>query len=204
MSRQLSEAISRVQAGEIVIYPTETFYGLGADPYCGAAVEQICVFKQRKPEAGIPLIAASSAFVESIIAEEDEERREQRISLQTKFWPGPLTLVISIKDAVRKKLSPLVLGPDGSLALRVSAESIARELAAGAGGFITTTSANAHNEPPASTVAKASAYFPDLFALAGKDPLQASAPSTIIDIRQSPFRVLREGAISSETLERWM
>ena len=198
------QAGSVVAAGGILAYPTETFYGLGADPFYHDAIEKICELKSRQPEMGIPLIASAPEVVETIVGSESESCSEKRKELQTKFWPGPLTCVITPRDDFLKVCSPLVLGPEQSVAVRVSGLALARELALNSGGFLTTTSANLHGQPPARTAVEVQGYFPELFVLPGADPLTATSPSTIVDVRRFPFTVLREGAIERAALAAWL
>lgn len=184
----LEEARERLLAGEVVAFPTETFFGLAVDPRNDKAVAKLLELKGR--DSSISLIIDSSKRIDEIIAEESPEVQSAREELVAKHWPGPLTLVINPKDI----FSSDIYARDGSLALRCSSHQLARDLAALMGGAITATSANPNAEDPARTVDKAREYFPNIFVLDGSVGGEKKA-STIVDVRELPFKVLREGPI---------
>lgn len=182
-------------AGELVAYPTETFYGLAVDPRNSVAVARLLDIKGRDVGAGISLILDSALRLDQFIASETSEIKEQRLELQARFWPGPLTLVIQPNAKARELFSPEIFAEDGSLALRQSPVVLASELAKLCGGAITATSANPRGEEPAKSAAEVQAYFPDIFVLS-EYAEHGKEPSTIVDVRNLPFKILREGAIS--------
>ena len=180
-------------------YPTETFFGLGADPRNRDAVSRLVLMKSRPDYAGIPLIIDSAERVEEFVAKELPEVKAARVKLQQKYWPGPLTIIIAPRDGLSSEIDPYVFGPDGSLAIRVSPEPIALELARGIGGVITATSANPRGAHPGETASDVRKYFPRISVLGSFNPTvsapKAKLPSTIVDVRSLPFRVTREGVI---------
>lgn len=194
---QIQQAVIKIKAGEVIAFPTETFFGLGVDPCNPKAVEKLLNLKERFLGEGVPLIASDLEVVNSL--EIDDSNFQKRLKLQEKFWPGPLTIVVKIKNS---KLSKDIFAKDNSVALRVSSHEISRMLAKNIGGLITSTSANPHGFPPARTVEDVKKYFPDMFVVDGKG--NATSPSTIVSMLDNQYRVLREGAISSETLKPYL
>ena len=185
----LVEAIDALRSSELVVYPTETFYGLGADPFSSSALERLFAAKGREPGKTIALIAADSASAFELARLVSPVARR----LADSFWPGALTLVLP----ARSRLPAEIVGPDGGVGVRVSSHPVARALAAGLGHPVTATSANRAGEPPAKTLNQARA------ALGGKvkvflegGTLGASAPSTVVAIEDESWRIIRTGAIS--------
>lgn len=195
----LEEGALRIRTGEIVVFPTETFYGLAVDPALPAAVEKLLALKERGISAGVPLIISKSDIADSWAADADEKARQKRLELQERFWPGPLTVVLALKPEAKEMLHAGIFGPGETVAVRVSSGATAQALAEAAGGAITATSANPHGQPPAGKAEQARQYFPTLFVLED-DATQSALPSTIIDSRGFPFRILREGAIPASEL----
>ena len=175
--------------GGIVVYPTDTLYGLGVDPTRRAAVERLCRLKQRQGGTGLPLIAANLTQVETCLGSVPYLGRR----LSDRFWPGPLTLVFT----PRQTLVPGVSAVDGSVAVRVPRCAVACRLAELGGQPITATSANHTGALPAATadgVASQLTSEVDL-VLAGTKPLSGAA-STIVDVRGDDPVLIRKGAIT--------
>ncbi|HSU91431.1 MAG TPA: L-threonylcarbamoyladenylate synthase, partial [Sporolactobacillaceae bacterium] len=169
---RLADGIAALQAGELVVYPTETFYAVGADPFSRAALERLFRVKAREAGHPIGLIAADTSMAFSLAREVPIDARR----LAEAFWPGPLTIVIPARDG----LAPELTGPDG-VAVRVSPNPLARALASGLGHPITATSANLSGHPPAKSIAEARAAFDEKVKvyLEGGN-LSAAAPSTLV------------------------
>ena len=187
--RVLQPAAGALRAGDVVAYPTDTLYGLGVDPTRASPVERLCRLKTRSARAGIPLVAASLAQVESGAGGLPPLGRR----LAARFWPGPLTLVVEPEAA----FAPGVCAGDGSVAIRVPGSLAARRLAALCGGPITATSANRAGRPPAATAAEVVDELGAVVALVLEHPAPlAGAPSTIVDVRGRRPRLVREGAVA--------
>ena len=187
----LRPAADALVAGGIVAYPTDTLYGLGVDPTQAPAVERLCRLKTRAVQAGIPLIAASLAQVESEAGVLPALGRR----LAARFWPGPLTLVVEPGAA----FAAGVCAADGSVAIRVPRVHAARRLAALCGRPITATSANRAGRRPAATAAEVVAALGAAvsFVLDRRAAL-TGPPSTIVDVRGRRPRLVREGAVAWE------
>lgn len=183
----LAEASAVLRAGGVVVFPTETAYGLAADPTSGAAVRRIFAIKGRQETKPLPLVAADAAAVRRVFSVNPALARLSR------RWPAPLTLVLRRRPGQRL---PALLGrKDG--AVRVPASPCARALAQAAGGLATSTSANLSGGPnPYSGAAVRAAFAgraeqPDLLLDAG--PLRKNPPSTIVAVRLGQPVVLRQG-----------
>jgi L-threonylcarbamoyladenylate synthase len=189
----LDDALEALRAGQVIVYPTETFYGLGADPLEPAAMERLFALKRRAPGKPVALIAADRAMAMALAREVPADAHR----LADAFWPGPLTLVLP----ARSDLPPALVGDDGGVAVRVSSHPVARALASQLGRPLTATSANLSGRPPATTLAEARAAFGNkvkVYLEGGK--LDARGPSTVVAFQESGFRVLRAGAISDRQL----
>lgn len=169
-------------------FPTDTLYGLAADPASASAVEKVLAIKGRAPGAALPLVAADL----------DQVRMAGRLSplaerLAARFWPGPLAILIDAAET----LAEGVRAPDGSVAVRVPAHAVARALARAAGTPLTATSANRSGAAPAADARAAlAALGAEVDAIVDAGPARGGAPSTIVDARGAAPRLVREGAIA--------
>lgn len=193
------KAIDILQAGGIVAYPTETFYGLGVKFDIAGSLQRLYDLKKRPKEKAMPLIIGGAELLRMIAAERWLEDIPGFASLlMARFWPGPLTLLMPAK----KGLSEYLSGGTGKVAVRVPGESFALHVARRAGFPITATSANLSGKPPAGTaddVTKYFAYGIDLVIDGGPTP--AGLPSTIVDVSENDFKIVREGVISPDDIE---
>lgn len=189
----MGEAVRALREGHIVVYPTETIYGLAADPFSPLAMDRLFALKGRDAAKTVALIApdAVSAFALASVVPAIARK------LADRFWPGPLTLVLPARDG----LDPSLIGADGGIGVRVSPHPIASALAAGLGHPITATSANLTGQPPATTVAAARCAFGDRVSvyLDGGE-LTASVPSTIVTCDYNGWRIIRAGAITADQI----
>lgn len=188
----LDDGINALKSGELVVYPTETFYGIGADPFSHSAMKRLFAVKAREPDRPIGLIAADIAMAFSIASEIPIDARR----LADAFWPGPLTLVVPARHDMQAQL----IGPDG-VAVRVSSHPIARALASGLGRPITATSANLSGHAPATTLDAARAAFGakvKVYLEGGKS--MGALPSTVVAVSSNDWRIIRAGAISRDQI----
>lgn len=184
----LDDGIAALREGELVVFPTETFYGLGADAYSANALALLFDVKGREKDRPVGLIAADATMAFSIFNEVHPYARR----LADAFWPGPLTIVMQARDG----FTPELCGPEG-VAVRVSSNPVARALAAGLGNPITATSANISGRPPGAALEQAREAFGDKVKvyLEGGN-LMATRPSTVVVLNEDNWQVLRPGAIS--------
>jgi L-threonylcarbamoyladenylate synthase len=183
------EAVDAILRGAVVAYPTDTLYGLAVDPRQGEAVAQLRRVKARFQGGGLTLIAASLSQVESALGPLPPLGRR----LADTFWPGPLTVIFVPAVSLAAGIS----APDGSVAVRVPANALARKLAFAAGFPITATSANSAGETPAATGTEVAQLMGDAVALILEQPdVLRGAPSTIVDIRGAVPALVRAGVVA--------
>lgn len=183
------EAVDAILRGAVVAYPTDTLYGLAVDPRQGEAVAQLRRVKARFQGGGLTLIAASLSQVESALGPLPPLGRR----LADTFWPGPLTVIFV--PAV--SLAAGIPAPDGSVAVRVPDNALARKLAFAAGFPITATSANPAGETPAATGTEVAQLMGDAVALVlEQSDVLRGAPSTIVDIRGAVPTLVRAGVVA--------
>jgi L-threonylcarbamoyladenylate synthase len=165
----------------VILFPTETFYGLGADPRDPQAVERVFALKQREQTKALLVVAADLQQVEGLALVSEPWR--QRLA---HLWPAPLTVVLAARQ-------PLP-GSGATVAVRVPAHPLLRQLLAQVGP-LTATSANLSGQPPACQLAevKELAQAVDLVLDGGRTP--GGLPSTLVDLTTSPPRLLRPGAL---------
>lgn len=179
------EAAERLRAGAVIAYPTEAVYGLGCDPARETAVDRVLKLKNRKPEAGLILIADRyERFLPFVGPVESEWLERARSS-----WPGPITWLFPRAPHVPDWLA----GSHPTIALRIPDHSVCRALCAAFGGAIVSTSANPGGERPARSAAAAAGYFGDGIAGVVEGELGGRRqPSEIRDLATG--RVLRPSA----------
>ena len=190
-----TNAADVVANGGVIAFRTDTFYGLGVDPFNAAAVARIRELKGRDENKPVLLLVSDAAFVERVIA----ERSEIFARTAEKFWPGPLTI---IGRAVARLPSEITAGT-GTVGVRLPADDNVRALIRECGGILTATSANPSGREPARSAAEVAGYFPRRLELIVDDgEVTATEPSTVLDATVSPPRIVREGVIRREEIEQ--
>lgn len=197
---EVAQAIAALNQGRVVAFPTETFYGLGVDPTNAQAVSQLLELKSRLGGQGVPFIIDSPTRAESLCDLSSEALRQRFTKLAKAFWPGPLTLVLPV--AANSKIDPRLLGDGTTIAIRHSSSEIARQLAAGVGGALPATSANPHTLAPASTWQVAAEYFQTSAHILRGETLNATKPSTLVQVSAQGLKLLREGEIAFYEIEK--
>jgi L-threonylcarbamoyladenylate synthase len=177
--------VAALRRGEVVAYPTETFYGLGVDPFNETALERLRTVKGRGEKA-ISMLIEGEAMLARLVA----EIPPIAAGLIQRHWPGALTIALPARAGL-----PAALVSDGCVAVRQSPHPIARALVARFGGPVTTTSANRAGEPPASTAAAVAAALGSACHLLDGGPTTGGAPSTLVRVRGDAVEVLRPGAV---------
>jgi L-threonylcarbamoyladenylate synthase len=188
-------AVAALRRGEIIVFPTETLYGLGADALNLTAVEKIFELKGRDSANPIPLLVADRRMLDTLAAEVPPLAEK----LITSFWPGPLTIVLP----ARKNIPGLLLNSSGGVGVRISSQPIANKLINQLGRPLTATSANPSGKPGARTVEEAKRYFAgkiDIFVNGGELPSKTG--STVIEIRKDSLAIIRAGEIGRAELQR--
>jgi len=190
----ITEAASTIRAGGLVIYPTETVYGLGANARSAKAVDKIFKLKGRGGGKPIP-IAVNSLNMARQVAELTPAAE----ALFKKFLPGPLMIVAK----ARPNVSKILTAGAGKVGIRVPNHQVALKLIEFVGGPITATSANLSGKPAPLTVKEALEQLGknvDVALDVGKCEL--GVPSTVVDITSKRPKVLRRGPISEEEIRK--
>jgi L-threonylcarbamoyladenylate synthase len=188
------QAIASLKRGDVIVFPTETLYGLGADALNPAAVEKVFRLKGRNPDTPIPIIVADQAMLKGLV----EKIPPIAQKLMEQFWPGPLTLVLQAVPGTPKQL----LNGTGGVGVRISSEAIATQLARQLGRPLTATSANPSGQQAASTIEQAQSYFAgeiEIFLDGGKLPSKTG--SSVVEVIDDCIKIIREGEISVAQLE---
>ena len=189
----IEDAIDALRAGELVVYPTETFYGIAADPSSKSALKRLFAIKERDAAKTVAMIAADTRSAFSLAREVPPIARR----LAESFWPGPLTLVLP----ARAEIAPELIGLSGGVGVRVSSHPTARALAAGLARPITATSANRSGESPAKTLADARKTLSrEIKVYLEGGTLGTSALSTVLEVVGNQWRIIREGAVSGQQI----
>src|SRR4030042_2284402 len=189
----LYHTVDILKNGGIVVYPTETFYGLGAKFDMEDSLKKLYDIKQRHEEKAMPLIIGNKGLLTVVAA----SINDTALSLIDRFWPGPLTLIFQAKE----NLSEYITAGTHMIAVRIPGESFALHLAKTANFPITATSANPSGFPPAQDAETAKKYFGDKVDLIiDGGTTSGSLPSTIVDVTGDKIKILREGVIKKELL----
>lgn len=178
-----SAAAEVAAAGGVILMPTETFYGLGADPTCQEAVDRVYAAKGRPRGLALPVLCADWQQVGSLV--QVPERFRVRLS---RIWPAALTVILPSRDRIPAS-------PAGTLAVRIPGHALLRSVLYRTGP-LTGTSANRHDRPACSDPAAALASLavdPDLVLDGG--PTVGGCPSTLVDLSGERPSVVRQGDV---------
>jgi L-threonylcarbamoyladenylate synthase len=191
---KLAEAADLLRQGKLVVFPTETVYGIGANAFDADAVQRVFQAKGRPPENPVIVHIGNRSDVDSVVSEWPAAAQR----LADKFWPGPLTLVLPKKAAI----PPIVTAGSPTVAVRMPAHPVALRLIQLAGVPVAAPSANRSGELSPTTAEHALAAMNgrvDLIIDAG--PTQVGLESTVLNLCSTPPQLLRPGMISPAQLE---
>lgn len=188
----IEEVVQALKQGQTFVYPTETCYGLGADATSDLAVKKLFDIKARPANKPMLMVFPS---VET--AKEYVVWNSVLDQISAKYWPGPLTVVVSVKE--NAPISRLLYGEDATIAFRISSHPLVQKITEQLNGPVVSTSANiAGGENPYTLEAVLKSFQengvqPDMIIDAGN--LSIAPPSTIIKIENEQIQVLRQGEI---------
>jgi L-threonylcarbamoyladenylate synthase len=198
IEREHIEAAAKVLKKEgVIVYPTDTFYGLGASCYSRAAIHRIRRLKKRDPQKPLSIVVSSSDMLQSVVT----DLPPLFMALSSKFWPGPLTLVLSASTRLPREL----LSSKETIGVRLPAHPWLLELVKSLDSPITATSANLSGEKEIISPENAVDIFSgkvDLIVDGGT--AQEKLPSTVVDLTLERPKILRKGAVSEEVLIKYM
>ncbi len=186
------EAARIIADGGVIAFRTDTFYGLGADPFNQDAVARIRELKGREDDKPILVLVSDQNQVERFIEQSGFFKM-----VAVSRWPAPLTLIGVSRPEVPLELT----AGTNSLGVRLPDDETVRSLVRACGGALTATSANLSGQAPARTAKEVQNYFPegiDLIIDGGE--VAATQPSTVLDLSGSEVRLVREGAVTREEL----
>jgi L-threonylcarbamoyladenylate synthase len=188
----IEKAATIIKKGGVVVYPTETVYGIGCAPYNAEAAERVCYVKGRADKP-LPLACADAEDARGIVEFNPAAER-----LAERFWPGPLMLVLP----ARIEYSVWVTHGAKTLGVRVPDHDVARRLAELSDGIIVSTSANRTGEPPATTAEEAAEQIGDgVDLILNGGPAKSQLPSTVLDLSGEQLWILRAGPITGEQIK---
>lgn len=191
--RDLEHIVEILRRGGVVAYPTDTAYGLGADPFNREAVNSILKLKGRPAGKPILLFVDSVAMAESVAVPDEMFRK-----VAARFWPGPLTVILQSQPGLPDE----VTAGTGTIGVRWGQAPFAERLVRNCGRPLTATSANRAGEPAPVTAIEVREQLddgPDALIDGGALPFRGG--STVLDLTQAPPCVLREGPVAFSDLE---
>jgi tRNA threonylcarbamoyl adenosine modification protein (Sua5/YciO/YrdC/YwlC family) len=191
-------AADQIRAGQVLGMPTDTFYGLAADPLNLRAVDRVYEIKTRSRHKPLSLLIDSVEQAEELARPLPDEFYK----LARRFWPGPLTVIVRASSRLPLK----VTANTGNVALRVPDSKIPLEVIRAAGIPITATSANLSGATECTTAVAVRDQLQDRISIivdGGTSPREI--PSTIVDLtdEEARWRVIREGAISTQEISEY-
>ena len=186
------QVVDRIRAGQVVAYPTETFYGLGVDVANELAIKRLFDVKRRDYSNPIAVIVADQKMLTDMV----EEIPETAQALMEKFWPGPLTILFKTQ-----KISKQLTTNTGKIGIRISSDPIAAELVKALGRPLTTTSANLSGHPPSFSAQEVQGYFDEkIDCIIDAGDLPPSLGSTVVDVTEDKMVLIREGILKAESI----
>jgi tRNA threonylcarbamoyl adenosine modification protein (Sua5/YciO/YrdC/YwlC family) len=189
----LHYAADFIRRGELVAIPTDTFYGIAADPFNLAAVDQLYRVKGRPETRALPLLV--NTITQGVSLARDVPYSFHKLA--AKFWPGPLTLLVEASEAVPLK----VTAQTGNVALRWPKSAIVNGLIGILRGPVTGTSGNISGQPACATAIDLLEQMGDRLPLiidAGETP--GNLASTIVKLEDMDWEVMREGIITEQEI----
>jgi L-threonylcarbamoyladenylate synthase len=193
--RVIEYAASFIQRGRVVGTPTDTFYGLSADPFNLAAIGRVYEVKGRPESKALPILVSSIEQAFALV----RDVPDKFLTLANRYWPGALTIVLEATHRIPLK----VTGNTGRVALRWANSKVACEIINAVGGPITGTSANLSGMPACTNAADLLMQLGDRLPLIlDAGDTRAVAPSTIVRLEGDEWMIIREGAISEEELQK--
>jgi len=178
--------------GGVIAFPTDTFYGLGVDPFNRDAVDKIFAIKGREKKKPLLLLISAREQLETLV----RDITPAHSTLMQEFWPGPLTLLFEPRSVILDNVSAGLIG------IRQPGNSMTRNLISSFGQAITAPSANLSGEAPptsAKQVEQSLGSQLDLIIDGGTCP--GGEPSTLVDATETPVRLIRPGAIPFSDIE---
>jgi L-threonylcarbamoyladenylate synthase len=196
-SEKIKEIARILSSGAVIVYPTETFYALGANCFSRKAIQEIYRLKKRPPSKPLSVVISDMEMLRQIVLAIPPDFE----TLVSVFWPGPLTLVLKASSRVPKELQSL----SGSIGVRLTGHEWLRAMVRHASFPITATSANISGGEEIANPEEAVLLFDkrvNLIVNAGET--KGRLPSTVLDLTGRKPRIIREGAIPLSQLKKYL
>lgn len=194
--RKIRRVAAAIRRGEVAATPTDTLYGLAADPFLPGVAQRIFTIKQRPESKPILLLIDSVEQLHRLA----RELPPFFPRLAAAFWPGPLTVILRAAD----KVPEAITAGTGTVAVRWPAAALVRALVRAAGSPLTGTSANLSGMPPATTAAEVKRQLGEkIYYIVDGGRSYHQQPSTILDLTSEP-RIVRQGAIRWSQLREYL
>lgn len=188
----LSEAATVIQRGGLVAYPTDTYYGIAADPFNAKAVSRLFKVKKRSRSKAILLLINDVAELR-VLVDRVSPLAEAVIK---QFWPGPLTLIFQAASSLPNAL----IAGTGKIGIRLPAAPLPSALIRISGFPLTATSANISGQPASVTTLEVAEMIGEDLDLILDGGLCAPLPSTLLDLSDDSPKILREGRVPTASL----
>ena len=187
----VERAVSFLEDGQVIAYPTETIYGLGADVTSRKAVKRIYDLKARDYGLPISILVADLKMLREVVSEVPDSA----LALMRQFWPGALTILFPASSLIPKGL----VTNTNKIGVRISSHPVAAAIVEKFGRPITTTSANLSGFPPSLSVKHVEKYFGSkLPCIVDSGECDPTRGSTVVDIAEETMRIVRDGAIPAD------
>jgi L-threonylcarbamoyladenylate synthase len=194
-SSQMSRAVEILNHGGVLVYPTETVYGLGGDARNLDVIRRIYQLKQRSVSNPLSVLISNAEKLKIWVSNIPNHAK----MLIDTFWPGPLTLIFHASGSMPE----LLTGPERKIAIRVSPDPICQKLCKKIDYPLITTSANPSGLPPARSAEQAMEYFGDrVDCVLDGGVRHSSLPSTVLDVTVYPPNLKRLGGITQDQIQQ--
>ena len=186
----INQIVEAYQKGQIIVFPTDTVYGVGCDPFNKNSITKIYELKKRNGEKLFPILGFSKNDLEKIVEFSSDAKK-----ISEKFWPGQVTLLLPIRKEITDKIESngklAVRGPNNECILSILKQC----------KLIIGTSANISGEESILNSNECKIKLPKIDVLVDSGEITNSGQSTIIDFVENGFRIIREGSISKVEIE---
>ena len=193
----IAQAADMLREGGIVVFPTTCLYGMAADAFNPEAVNAVFRIKNRLPDNPLLILIQDKTVLKDVA----ETVPPDAIKLMDRFWPGKITIILKASSDIPDNLT----GGTGKIGVRIPGHPVATALVNSFKHPITGTSANISTRPGCADIASLS---PEIKNRAGlildAGPLKGGSGSTVIDVSEKPYRLIREGAISKIELANFL
>ena len=187
----INEIVNAYENGQIIVYPTDTVYGIGCDPFNKDSISKIYDLKKREGSKRFPILGFSKKELEKIV-----EFNTITEKISEKFWPGQITMLLPIRKEMTQRISN-----NGKLAVRVPNNECVLSILEKC-KLIIGTSANISGEKSILDSNECKTKLPEIDILVNGGKITSLGESTIIDFVDDQLKVIREGSISKQDIEK--